>query len=94
MKKMIWYIDNKTDNYDNKNNNNNINRKYNLNRVNNKDYERPFLLNYKFKIDNGTKDTNKKENNLWKIDFQKQGNNYKYSRGPVKSIICLKRKLL
>ena len=61
MKKMIWYVDNKTDNYENKNNNNNINRKFNLNKVNNKDYERPFLLNYIFKIDNGTKDTNKRK---------------------------------
>ena len=69
------YINNK-ENKDNKDNN------YNGNKLN-VNYERPYIIkNNKFNNDIEINENNKRKVIYEKINFQKQGNKYEYSKGP------------
>ena len=65
----------------NNKNENKIENKYNYNKPN-ENYEKPFIISDKFRINN-EKEENKRKVIYEKIDYQKQGNKYKYSKGPT-----------
>ena len=75
-------LNNKYDNeHDNKPENKKAENNNNYSKPN--DYEKPYIISNKFKINDLIEDNNKRKIIYEKIDYQKQGNKYKYFKGPT-----------